>query len=83
MNPVRVLLLDLIRGLDPSTAEIADHLNRLDRIKVRVGAESLPENWRSWPSELKGMLRDGIVTQDDGGNLHYVPAVRLEQKSMF
>jgi hypothetical protein len=67
MNQIRVLLLDLIRGLDPSSEEIGDHLARVKRL----GGE-LPAGWEHWPSELLAMQRDGLVKRE-GEALVFVP----------
>lgn len=73
------MLLDLIRGLDPSTAEIADHLARLQR----NGAD-LPEGWEHWPSELRAMERDGQVKIEGEGWWTFVPQKpRPQQMGMF
>lgn len=78
MNPVRVLLLDLIRGLDPSSQEIGEHLARVKRL----GGE-LPAGWEHWPSELLAMQREGLVRKE-GDVLVYVPAkTKPEQSSLF
>lgn len=79
MNPVRVLLLDLIRGLDPSSQEIGEHLARVQR----MGGE-LPAGWEHWPSELRAMERDGVVKQEGEGWWVYIPAApKPKQEQLF
>lgn len=79
MNPIRVLLLDLIRGLDPSSEEIGDHLARVKR-----NDGELPEGWQSWPSELRAMEREGLVKLEGEGWWVYVPAkAKPAQSQMF
>lgn len=75
---VRALLLDLIRGLNLSTAEIDDHICRLSRNGVR-----LPEGCTYWPSELRAMDREGLIKQE-GEGWWVVPAKpKAEQTSLF
>lgn len=80
MNAVRTLLIDLIRGGDKiTTAEIDDHLERLGRL----GAD-LPEGWKSWPSELRAMERDGVVkSEGEGWWTWVVPKAKPAQTSLF
>lgn len=79
MNPVRVLLLDLIRGDTITAAEIEDHLGRLER----MGAQ-LPDGWKGWPSELRAMERDGVVRQEGEGWWVFVPAKsKSKQETLF
>lgn len=73
------MLLDLIRGCDPSTAEIEQHLNRLRKGK----ANTLPDGWQHWPSELRAMERDGLIKQQDGCWVYVIPKPKPEQRAMF
>lgn len=75
---VRTLLTDLIRGLNLSTAEIDDHICRLSRNGVR-----LPDGWKSWPSELRAMEREGLIKQEGEGWWVVPPKPRPTQAQMF
>src|SRR5688572_6159538 len=79
MNEARTLLLGLIRGDTVTTAEIQEHLERLDRL----GAE-LPKGWQSWPSELRAMEREGVVRLEGEGWWVFVPEkAKPVQASLF
>lgn len=79
MAPVRSMLLDLIRGCDPSTAEIERHVSTLGKER----APTLPEGWQHWPSELTAMERDGLVKQEDGHWVYIIPKPKPQQRAMF
>jgi hypothetical protein len=75
---VRVLLTDLIRGLNLSTAEIDDYLQLLDRNKAE-----LPAGWRSWPSELRAMEREGLIKTEGEGWLVVLAKPKPKQEQLF
>jgi hypothetical protein len=78
MTAVRQLLTDLIRGLNLSTAELDDHICRLSRNGVK-----LPDGWKSWPSELRSMEREGLIKQEGEGWWVVPSKPRSEQTSLF
>jgi hypothetical protein len=79
MAPVRSMLLDLIRGCDPSTAEIERHFKALKNSK----AKTLPDGWQHWPSELRAMERDGLVKQESEIWVYIIPKPKPQQRAMF
>lgn len=75
---VRQLLIDLIRGMNLSTAEIDDHLCRLARNKAE-----LPAGWERWGEELRAMEREGLVKTEGEGWLVVMAKPKPKQEKLF